>query len=100
MKEMMKEFMKKKEYFAPSIQVIEMENSCSILAASGEKPKDDYENLAEFFVPTNLQSLSIFKSPVVNVTVLPQVFKAPEPPMPSVFLMTYSSGFVLLLKRT
>ena len=44
MKEMMKEFMKKKEYFAPSIQVIEMEHSCSILQASGgEKPKDDDE---------------------------------------------------------
>ena len=44
MKEMMKEFMKKKEYFAPSIQVIEMEHSCSILAVSGEKPEDDYED--------------------------------------------------------
>ena len=43
MKEMMKGIMKKKEYFAPSIQVIEMEHSCSILAASGEEPKDDYE---------------------------------------------------------
>ena len=44
MKEMMKEFMKKKEYFAPSIQVIEMEHSCSILTTSGgEKPKDDDE---------------------------------------------------------
>lgn len=42
MKEMMKEIMKKKEYFAPSIQVIEVENSCSILAVSGvENPKDD-----------------------------------------------------------
>ena len=42
---MMKEFMKKKkEYFAPSIQVIEMENSCSILAASGEESKDDYDD--------------------------------------------------------
>lgn len=37
---MMKEIMKKKEYFAPSIQVIEMEHSCSIMQASGEKPKD------------------------------------------------------------
>ena len=36
MKEMMKEFMKKKEYFAPSIQVIEMEHSCCIMQASGE----------------------------------------------------------------
>ena len=44
MKEMMKEFMKKKEYFAPSIQVIETENSCSILAASGEESKDDYDD--------------------------------------------------------
>ena len=44
MKEMMKGIMKKKEYFAPSIQVIEMEHSCSILAASGEKPEDDYED--------------------------------------------------------
>ena len=45
MKETMKGIMKKKEYFAPSIQVIEMEHSCSILAASGEKPEeDDYEN--------------------------------------------------------
>ena len=44
MKEMMKEIMKKKEYFAPSIQVIEMENSCSILAASGEESKDDYDD--------------------------------------------------------
>ena len=43
MKEIMKEIMKKKEYFAPSIQVIEMEHSCSILAVSGEEPKDDYE---------------------------------------------------------
>lgn len=41
---MMKEFMKKKEYFAPSIQVIEMEHSCSILAASGEKPEDDFDD--------------------------------------------------------
>ena len=42
---MMKEFMKKKEYFAPSIQVIEMEHSCSILAVSGvEKPKDDFDD--------------------------------------------------------
>ena len=40
----MKGIMKKKEYFAPSIQVIEMEHSCSILAASGEKPEDDYED--------------------------------------------------------
>ena len=40
----MKEFMKKKEYFAPSIQVIEMEHSCSILAASGEKPEDDFDD--------------------------------------------------------
>ena len=44
MKEMMKEMMKKKEYFAPSIQVIEMEHSCSILAASGEKPEDDFDD--------------------------------------------------------
>ena len=45
MKEMMKEFMKKKEYFAPSIQVIEMEHSCSILAASGvEEPEDDFDD--------------------------------------------------------
>ena len=44
MKEMMKEIMKKKEYFAPSIQVIEMEHSCSILAASGEKPEDDFDD--------------------------------------------------------
>ena len=44
MKEMMKEFMKKKEYCAPSIQVIEMEHSCSILAASGEKPEDDFDD--------------------------------------------------------
>lgn len=45
MKEMMKEFMKKKEYFAPSIQVIEMEHSCSIMQTSGvEKPKDDYDD--------------------------------------------------------
>ena len=44
MKGMMKEFMKKKEYFAPSIQVIEMEHSCSILAASGEKPEDDFDD--------------------------------------------------------
>ncbi len=44
MKEMMKGIMKKKEYFAPSIQVIEMEHSCSILAASGEKPEDDYDD--------------------------------------------------------
>ena len=44
MKEMMKGIMKKKEYFAPSIQVIEMENSCSILAASGEKPEDDFDD--------------------------------------------------------
>ena len=44
MKEMMKGIMKKKEYFAPSIQVIEMEQSCSILAASGEKPEDDYDD--------------------------------------------------------
>ena len=44
MKETMKEFMKKKEYFAPSIQVIEMEHSCSILAASGEKPEDDFDD--------------------------------------------------------
>ena len=42
--EMMKEIMKKKEYFAPSIQVIEMEHSCSILAASGEKPEDDFDD--------------------------------------------------------
>ena len=41
---MMKGIMKKKEYFAPSILVIEMEHSCSILTASGEKPKDDYED--------------------------------------------------------
>lgn len=41
---MMKGIMKKKEYFAPSIQVIEMEHSCSILAASGEKPEDDYDD--------------------------------------------------------
>ena len=41
---MMKEMMKKKEYFAPSIQVIEMEHSCSILAASGEKPEDDFDD--------------------------------------------------------
>ena len=41
---MMKGIMKKKEYFAPSIQVIEMENSCSILAASGEKPEDDFDD--------------------------------------------------------
>lgn len=43
---MMKEIMKKKEYFAPSIQVIEVENSCCILAVSGvENPKDDdYED--------------------------------------------------------
>ena len=41
---MMKEIMKKKEYFAPSIQVIEMEHSCSILAASGEKPEDDFDD--------------------------------------------------------
>ncbi len=37
--------MKKKEYISPAIQVIEMEHSCSILAASGEeKPKyeDEY----------------------------------------------------------
>ena len=40
----MKEMMKKKEYFAPSIQVIEMEHSCSILAASGEKPEDDFDD--------------------------------------------------------
>ena len=40
----MKEIMKKKEYFAPSIQVIEMEHSCSILAASGEKPEDDFDD--------------------------------------------------------
>lgn len=39
----MKGIMKKKEYFAPSIQVIEMEHSCCIMQASGEKPKDDYE---------------------------------------------------------
>ena len=44
MKEMMKGIMKKKEYFAPSIQVIEMEHSCSILAASGEKPEDDFDD--------------------------------------------------------
>ena len=44
MKETMKGIMKKKEYFAPSIQVIEMEHSCSILAASGEKPEDDYDD--------------------------------------------------------
>ena len=41
---MMKGIMKKKEYFAPSIQVIEMEHSCSILAASGEKPEDDFDD--------------------------------------------------------
>ena len=46
---MMKGIMKKKEYFAPSIQVIEMEHSCSILAASGEKPKDDYEEYGPGF---------------------------------------------------
>ena len=40
----MKGIMKKKEYFAPSIQVIEMEHSCSILAASGEKPEDDFDD--------------------------------------------------------
>ena len=44
MKETMKGIMKKKEYFAPSIQVIEMEHSCSILAASGEKPEDDFDD--------------------------------------------------------
>ena len=44
MKEMMKGIMKKKEYFAPSIQVIEMEHPCSILAASGEKPEDDFDD--------------------------------------------------------
>ena len=44
MKEMMKGIMKKKEYFAPSIQVIELEHSCSILAASGEKPEDDFDD--------------------------------------------------------
>ena len=44
MKEMMKGIMKKKEYFAPSIQVIEMEHSCSILAASGVKPEDDFDD--------------------------------------------------------
>ena len=37
--------MKKKEYFAPSIQVIEMEHSCSIMQTSGvEKPKDDFDD--------------------------------------------------------
>ena len=41
---MMKGIMKKEEYFAPSIQVIEMEHSCSILAASGEKPEDDFDD--------------------------------------------------------
>ena len=41
---MMKGIMKKKEYFAPSIQVIEMEHSCSILAASREKPEDDFDD--------------------------------------------------------
>ena len=45
MKEMMKGIMKKKEYFAPSIQVIEMENSCCIMQASGvEKPEDDFDD--------------------------------------------------------
>lgn len=44
MKEMMKEFMKKKEYFAPSIQVIEMEHSCSIMQASGEEQRDDFDD--------------------------------------------------------
>ena len=44
MKETMKGIMKKKEYFAPSIQVIEVENSCCIMQASAEKPEeDDYE---------------------------------------------------------
>ena len=33
------------KYFAPSIQVIEMEHSCSIMQTSGvENPKDDYED--------------------------------------------------------
>lgn len=34
--------MKKKEYFAPSIQVIEMEHSCSILTTSGGEKPDDF----------------------------------------------------------
>ena len=36
MKETMKGIMKKKEYFAPSIQVIEMEHSCCIMQSSND----------------------------------------------------------------
>ncbi len=39
MKEMMKEFMKKKEYFAPSIQVIEMEDPAASMAGEWRKAK-------------------------------------------------------------
>ena len=65
--------MKKKEYFAPSIQVIEMEHSCSILQASSKSTFERVspeETITAFFgilYPTEIidvSSASLKSSPM------------------------------------